>query len=186
MIMQANHKKWLIFGGSLLLIAAVTVFLIRLKPQQETPVPPAKSASVADNPDHELKELSVQLEKKPGHYPVLMRMAQIEHDQGRLAEAAGHLREAAESEPTRADVHLELGRVLYEKGDRDEALKETEKALTLDPKYVDALYNLGAIYANAGSPERARSYWEKAAKLDPESDSGKKARDGLAKLGVGR
>jgi hypothetical protein len=56
----------------------------------------------------------------------------------------------------------------------------------LDPKYVDALYNLGAIYANAGSPERARSYWESAAKLEPESDSGRKARDGLAKLSGGR
>lgn len=172
-----------------MLLGAATVFLLRLKPTRETPSTAessTKSASPADNPDHELKELGVQLQKKPGHYPVLMRMAQIEHDQGKMADAEKHLREAAVSEPSRADVHLELGRVLYEKGDRDEALKETQKALALDPKYVDALYNLGAIYANSGDPDRTRSYWENAVKLEPESDSGKKARDGLAKLGAGR
>lgn len=184
--MKPAHKKAVIFGASLILIGVATVFLLRLKPQQDAPPPATKAAAAADNPDHELKELSVQLEKKPGHYPVLMRMAQIEHDQGKLADAEKHLREAVVSEPSRADVHLELGRVLYEKGDHQGAQTETEQALTLDPKYVDALYNLGAIYANNGDPERARTYWEKAVQLEPESDSGKKARDGLGKLGGGR
>jgi len=184
---MALQKKWVIFGGSLLVIAAVTVFLLRLRPQSETPVAPsAQPATSAENPDHELKALAVELQKKPGHYPVLMRMAQIERDQGKMADAEKHLREAAASEPSHADVHLELGRLLYEKGSRDEALKETQQALSLDPKYVDALYNLGAIYANSGDPTRARSYWENAVQLEPQSESGLKARDGLAKLGGGR
>jgi tetratricopeptide (TPR) repeat protein len=184
--MQASHKKRAIFGVFLLLIGAGTVFLLRLRPQAAETALPAKSPTVQDNPDHELKELGVQLEKKPGHFPVLMRMAQIERDQGKLADAEAHLRQAATSEPARADVHLELGRLLYEKGDKDEALRETQQALTIDPKYVDALYNLGAIYANAGNLERARSNWESALALEPNSDSGKKARDGLAKLRGGR
>ncbi len=184
--MQASHKKWAIFSVFLGLIVVGTVFLWRLKPQSSETAPTAKSSAVPDNPDHELKELGVQLEKKPGHFPVLMRMAQIERDQGKLADAEAHLREAATSEPARADVHLELGRLLYEKGDKDEALKQTQQALTIDPKYVDALYNLGAIYANAGNLERARSSWESALALEPDSDSGKKARDGLAKLRGGR
>lgn len=183
--MQPARKKWTIFSVFLVLIGVGTFFLLRLKPQSTETAPAKNSSAVQENPDHELKELGVQLEKKPGHYPVLMRMAQIERDQGKVADAEAHLRQAATSEPSRADVHLELGRLLYEKGDRDGALKETQQALTIDPKYVDALYNLGAIYANNGSPERARSYWESAWSLDPGSDSGKKARDGLAKLRSG-
>ena len=185
MPLQPAQKKWIVFGSSLVLIGAASLFLLRLRPQEDVPAAAgetAKPAAAADNPDHELKELAVQLQKKPGHYPVLMRMAQIERDQGKLGDAEKHLRDAAASEPSRADVHLELGRLLYEKGERDEALKETEKSLSLDPKSVDALYNMGAIYANAGSPDRARSYWESAAKLDPGSESGRKARDGLEKL----
>lgn len=184
--MHPSHKKWAIFGAFLVLIAAGSLFLLRLRPKDTATAPAAKSSAVQDNQDHELKELGVQLQKKPGHFPVLMRMAQIERDQGKLADAEAHLRQAAASEPARADVHLELGRLLYEKGNRDEALKETQQALTLDPKDVDAMYNLGAIYANAGSPERARSYWENAIALNPESESGKKAHEGLAKLNGAR
>ena len=36
----------------------------------------------AENPEHELKALAVELEKKPGHTPILMRMAQLERDKG--------------------------------------------------------------------------------------------------------
>src|ERR1017187_10433067 len=52
------------------------------------------------------------LQKKPGHLPVLMRMAHLEHDQSKLAEAEAHLREALAAEAGNADVHLELGLVL--------------------------------------------------------------------------
>jgi Flp pilus assembly protein TadD len=94
-----------------------------------------------------------------------MRMAQIERSQGKLAEAVTHLREAVASEPANADAHVELGR-----------------ALAINPKHVDALYNLGAIHANSGDTVGARSDWERAIASAPESDSGKKARDGLARL----
>ena len=164
------------------MVGAGTLFLLRVVSRSESSAPPKQPAAVQDNPAHELKELAVQLQKKPGHLPVLMRMAQIEHDQGKLAEAATHLREALVSEPANADAHMELGRVLYEKGDPNEALKETEQALVINPKHADALYNLGAIHANLGDTARARSYWEKLVASAPESESGKKARDGLARL----
>jgi tetratricopeptide (TPR) repeat protein len=180
--MKPSHRLWAIRVVCLVLIGAGALFLLRLASRSESTAPPAPQATLKDNPAHELKELAVQLQKKPGHLPVLMRMAQIEHDQGELAEAATHLREALVSEPANADVHLELGRVLYEKGDWNEALKETEQALAINPKHPDALYNLGAIHANLGDTGRARSYWEKAIASDPESDSGKKAREALVRL----
>jgi tetratricopeptide (TPR) repeat protein len=179
--MKPLRRKWAVLAVLLVLIAAGALFLFRAISRLEAPAPP-KQPAVQDNPAHELKELAVLLQKKPGHFPVLMRMAQIERDQGNLAAAITHLREAVASEPANADAHLELGRALWEKGDRDEALKETEKALAINPKHVDALYNLGAIQANLGDTKGARSSWQRAIESAPESDSGKKARDGLARL----
>ena len=180
--MNPSRRKWAIRIVSLGLIGAGAVFLLRVNSRSQEPTSPKLPAAVQDNPAHELKELAVQLRKKPGHLPVLMRMAQIEHDQGKLADAATHLREALVSEPANADAHVQLGRVLYEKGDWNEALKETEQALAINPKHVDALYNLGAIHANFGDADRARSYWERVIESAPESESGKKAREGLARL----
>lgn len=182
--MPALRKKWIGMGVSALLLGGVSLFLWKIAshsqaPAASRPAPPV----VADNPDHELKELEVDLQKKPGHPPVLIRMAQLERDQGKLDDALKHLREAVQSEPSNQDAHLELGRVLYERNDVGGSIAETEKVLSLNPKQIDALYNLGAIYANLGNPQRARSYWSRAVAIDPAADSGRKAQEGLRKLG---
>ena len=182
--MSSSRKKWLIMGASVAVIGAVSIFLIRVVDHTEAPAN-AKPApvAVADNPEHELKELAAELQKKPGHIPILLRMAQIEHDRGALDQASEHLRVAVKNEPSNPDAHLELGRVLYERNDVNGAIAETEKVLVLNPNQVDALYNLGAIYANLGNRERARSLWSKAVAVDPSAESSRKARDGLTKLG---
>jgi len=169
-------------GTSLVLIGAVSAFLLKIATHSQTSTAPKKAPVVVDNPEHELKELAVQLQKKPGHTPVLLRMAQLERDKGALDDAAGHLRDAIKGEPSSQEAHLELGRLLYERNDVGGAIAETEKVLTLNPKQVDALYNLGAIYANLGNAERARSYWSRAVAADPVAESSRKAQDGLKKL----
>jgi tetratricopeptide (TPR) repeat protein len=181
--MPALHKKWIVMGVSGALIGVMSVFLLRVVSHSEAPASARVAPVAAESPEHELKALAMQLEKKPGHIPVLMRMAQIERDKGDLEEAAGHLREAVKNEPTNQDAHLELGRVLYERKDVDGAMAETEKVLNLNPRQVDALYNMGAIYANLGNAERARTYWAKAVEADPRADSALKAKQGLTKLG---
>jgi CheY-like chemotaxis protein len=102
--------------------------------------------------------------------------------QGGPAEAVTRLREAVLREPANVDAHVELGRTLYETGAWEAALKETERALAMNPNHVGALYNLGIIHADFGDTERARSCWERAIGSDPESESGKKAGEGLARL----
>lgn len=182
--MPASRKKWIGMGISAVCIGAVSLFLIKVSSRTQARTPAAAAVpAVADNPDHELKELGVDLQKKPGHIPVLLRMAQLERQKGELDDAAGHLQQAVKSEPANQDAHLELGRLLYERKDISGAIAETQKVLDLNPKQVDALYNMGAIYANLGNVERARSYWSKAVAVDPASDSGQKARSGLTKLG---
>lgn len=181
--MPASRNKWIIMGASLAVIGGVSLFLLKVSTRTGAPAASKPAPVATDNPEHELKELAVQLQKKPGHTPVLLRMAQLERDKGALDDAAAHLRKAIEGEPSNQDAHLELGRLLYEKKDVSGALAETEKVLELNPKQVDALYNMGAIYANLGNTARARSYWSQAVSVDSSADSGRKARDGLMKLG---
>ena len=182
--MKPSHKKWVLFAGFAALLGAGTLFLWRATSRSQAPQKAVTQPKTgADNPEHELKALAMQLEKKPGHVPVLMRMAQIEHEGGKLDDAAGHLRKALETEPANPDAHLELGRILYEKGDITGAIAETGKALEANPKHVDALYNMGAIYANVGDPARARTFWKRAVEADPTTESGKKAREGLNRIG---
>jgi Flp pilus assembly protein TadD len=180
--MSASRKKWVGMGVSVVLIGGLSLFLVRVIQRSEGSAASRPAPVAAQNPEHELKALSLELEKKPGHAPILLRMAQIERDKGKLEDAAGHLREAVKTEPSSQEAHLELGRLLYERNDVSGAISETEKVLTLNPEQVDALYNLGAIYANLGNLERARSYWSKAVAVDPAADSSRKAKDGLVKL----
>jgi cytochrome c-type biogenesis protein CcmH/NrfG len=185
--MKSLRNKWVIFGAFCALLAGFAAFLLHVDSRSNEPAPgPAAAAqpkTTAENPDHELKALAVELKKKPGHTPVLMRMAEIERDQGKLDDAAAHLRAAVESEPENAEGLLELGRVLYEKGDVPGAIAQTARILESNPKHVDALYNLGAIYANTGNVTQARVYWTRAVDANPSADSAKRARDGLVKVG---
>ncbi|MFN7996245.1 MAG: tetratricopeptide repeat protein [Bryobacteraceae bacterium] len=184
--MKSSRKKWILFSAFLVLIGLGSAFLLKLNSVSETPEVASRAKPAPpppENLEHELKELGVQLQKKPGHTPVLMRMAQIEREKGKLDDAAIHLREVVHNEPENAEAHLELGRDLYEKGDLNGGITETEAVLKINPKQVDALYNLGAIYANLGNAERARSYWTRAIQADPNAESGRKARDGLTKIG---
>lgn len=132
---------------------------------------------------HELKALEEELQKKPQHPPILFRMAQLSGELGKTSEAVGYLRSLLKAEPANNEARLELGRLLYETNDLPGSIAETSKILESDPKQVDALYNLGAIYANLNKPDTAREYWNRAVASDPASDSGKRSKEGLLKLG---
>lgn len=150
-------------------------------PAVQTPTTP----SAPPNAAHERASLEEQLRKKPGHAPVLLRLAQIAMEQGQPAEARGRLEELLKAEPKNLEAMLELGRTCYELDDLSCAIAETEKVLAQDGKHVDALYNLGAIYANTGDTMKARQYWQKAVQSAPDSDSGKKSAAALKQLGAG-
>ena len=140
------------------------------------PIPP-------ENPAHEKASLEEQLKKNPDHPPILLRLAEIENTAGRPAEAQKYLRQALAKDPVNVDARLELSKSLYETGKIDESITEAKRLLADHPGQVDALYNLGAIYANQGGLALARQYWTQAVSADATSESGKKAQDGLSKIG---
>ncbi len=139
-------------------------------------------AKAPESDTHALKVLAMALEKKPGHTPVLFKMAKMESDEGHYQEAALHLRQIVQREPGNPEARLELGKALFQLGDVQGAITQTEEILKTHPTYEDALYNLGAIYGNLGNRERALSYWKRLAALDPRSESGQKAQQMMSKL----
>lgn len=187
-LMQPRYYRLL---AGVALSGAIAVSLVMLEQHRDSS--PAQTAATqssapatSGNPTadrvHELKALEQELEKKPEHPPILLRMAQISSELGKPAEAIAYLQRLVKADPKNIDGRLELGRLLYEANDVQGSLRETLKIVEINPKQVDALYNLGAIYANLNNAELARTYWSRAAASDPNSDSGKRARDGLNKL----
>ena len=175
-----------IIGVVSLSIGAVTLLVLNKMMSPRSEPSPAKTetqSAVPPNPAHERAALEEELKKKPGHPPILLRLAELERDEGRPAGAVPYLRQILEQDSKNEDARLELGRALYDVGDIEGALKETKQLLADHPDQVDGLYNLGAIYANQNRLDLAREYWSKAVVTAPASDSGARARESLTKLG---
>jgi tetratricopeptide (TPR) repeat protein len=165
-------------------IGTLLVLNKMMSPRSESsPAKTETQSAVPQNPAHERAALEEELKKKPGHPPILLRLAELERDAGRPAGAVPYLRQILEQDSKNEDARLELGRALYDTGDVEGSLKETQQLLADHPNQVDGLYNLGAIYANQNRLDMAREYWSKAVAAAPTSDSGARARESLAKLG---
>jgi tetratricopeptide (TPR) repeat protein len=174
---------------AILLAVAVTAVSLYLRmdraPAQAAPStgPLLKAHGTAIPRDQQEEEmLTMALKKKPGHTPVLLKLAEIESGNGHLQEAALRLRKILESEPGSTDANLELGKVLFELGDIRGAIEHTEEILKSHPMHEDALYNMGAIYANIGNRKRAKIFWSRLAGLHPGSPSAEKAQLMLSRL----
>ena len=179
-------KRKVIIAIVPLAIGIGTLLLLHKMMSPRSESSPAKTEAqpaVPQNPAHERAALEEELRKKPGHPPILLRLAELERDAGRPAGAVSYLHQILDQDSKNEDARLELGRMLYDSGDIEGALKETKQLLADHPDQVDGLYNLGAIYANQNRLDLAREYWSKAVATAPTSDSGGRAKDSLAKLG---
>jgi predicted O-linked N-acetylglucosamine transferase (SPINDLY family) len=76
-------------------------------------------------------------------------------NEGRVAEACEHYREAVRVAPLNAKAHLNLGIGLEASGRLDEAAANYETALRLDPSNPYVHYNLGKLLFTRGSMEQA-------------------------------
>ncbi len=181
---MTNKLRTALTLGFLLIASGTMYWLFR----QKTGSPAAPAGSTAampaapENPIHEIASLEASLKETPNHLPILLRLAELEHQTGKNDKALEHLREAVKAEPKNGEAHLELGRLLFETNDFEGAITATNEAIKIDPKNVDALYNLGAIYGNLNKDGLAREYWNRAIAAAPNSESAQKATVSLAKL----
>src|SRR6516225_2399716 len=100
--------------GAGLLIAVGAWPLVR--PKQTSGAVERPSAPGWDRA-HEKVFLAEQLRRNPKHTPVLLRLAQIERQDGDLGGARRHLEEAVAADGSQADIRLELSLVCSELGD---------------------------------------------------------------------
>jgi len=182
---MTKQTKTALIAGSIVFLAFGGIFgwVARSRPPASSPAP---APATPQSPTHERASLVEQLQKKPGHTPVLLRLAQLDREGGHPDDARKWLEQAVAADPANVEALLELGRVCYEAGDRDCAQRETRRILANQPNQVDALYNLGAMAANDGRTAEASDLWARAVHAAPESESGKKARDGLQALGFNK
>jgi tetratricopeptide (TPR) repeat protein len=180
--------KLRLFKGTLLLASALIAggLYLRMDRRQSSIGPLAVAHEVAGRQviggQREKEMLTLALEKNSRHAPVLLRLAEIESEDGHLQESAEHLRRILQAEPGNPEANLELGKVLFQLGDIRGAIEHTGAILHTHPAYADALYNMGAIYANIGNKRSAKEYWERLAALQVNSENAKKALLMLSRL----
>ncbi len=131
---------------------------------------------------HEGKMLADALKKRPAHIPVLLRLASLALESGKLGEAERYLKEVQRLEPGNVPARLDLGKVQFESGHVPEAIQTTAAILKEQPDNPDALYNLGAIYGNLGQREQAIEYWNRLLASNPQSESGRRAQQMMPEL----
>jgi tetratricopeptide (TPR) repeat protein len=134
------------------------------------------------DPADQKKFFESYLEKHPGYVPALLKLSQLERSFRQLPEARKHLEEALAQEEKLIDARLQLAEVCDEMDDFAEAQRQYEELLKLDPHQVGALTNLGSLLARQGRNDDARRYWQEALLYGPNTESGRAAADGLAKL----
>ncbi len=187
-------RKWKVFAIPLAVGALLFWVLLSLNRRADsgsagdgksapTPAKALRSGSAPANKIHETASLEQELKQNPNHPPILLRLAELAREDGKRTEALKYLQRAVEADPNNADARLEFGRALYDAGQPEAAIAETSRILASQPKHVDALYNLGAIYGNLGQTAQARQYFERAVAADAASESGRKSKDALTKLG---
>ncbi len=89
-------------------------------------------------------------------------------DDGRVAEAVPHFRQALELAPGEADGHFELGNALLQLGRWAEAEAPYRKCVELKPDHVEALVNLGFAVGELQRHTQAEECYRKALRLKPD------------------
>ena len=89
-------------------------------------------------------------------------------DQGKLAEAIDHYRQALQIESAYADPYRNLGVALARQGKLAEAIDHYRQALRIKPDYAEAHYNWGVALAQQGKPAEAVEHYQRALKIRPD------------------
>ncbi len=87
--------------------------------------------------------------------------------EGRLVEALGLARQAAEADPGAAEGHAQVGALLAALYRGDEALAHLERALAVDPYRADVFNNIGAVHRTQGDLAAAQAAFERAVEISP-------------------
>ena len=106
--------------------------------------------------------------QKPGSPWPPLNFSLLLTEQGKLAEAEAHLKEALQYDPKFARAHFQRG-VLYDKQRKyQEAVQSLTEATACDPSYPEPWYLLGKIYHRLGEREKSHAALDAYQKLKRE------------------
>ncbi|MCW8810206.1 MAG: hypothetical protein OQJ93_12030 [Ignavibacteriaceae bacterium] len=129
-----------------------------------------------------MAELKDAVEKNPEDTLALKNYADFLSASHKMDDAVIYYNKILQVDPKRADIHFSLAVIYFNKQDYVKCEDENNKVLMFDPKNQMALYNLGAIAATRGEVIKAKDFWNKVIEINPESETGKLAKESLAKL----
>lgn len=87
--------------------------------------------------------------------------------EGRAADAAAILRQAAAARPGSAEIANHLGNALQEAGNQDAALEAYRRAAAADPGFGPALQNLGYVLISHGRTDEGIEHIRRAQQVNP-------------------
>lgn len=103
----------------------------------------------------------------PGHPLVLGEIAARLLREGKTAQAALLLKDAAENQSTTPELWFHYATALRELGRLDEAIAALDRALELEPRMVRALLEKGIIQQSQGRPRAAATTYKTALQMIP-------------------
>jgi tetratricopeptide (TPR) repeat protein len=143
--------------------------------------PPSKE-NVSEEYKKRLAELKEAVEKNPKDTVALKNYAEYLSAAHKMDEAIGLYEKILSVDPKRTDIHFALSIIYFTKKDLLRSEAENIKVLSYDPNNQMALYNLGAVTATRGNITKAKEFWEQVIEINSGSETGKLAKESLAKL----
>lgn len=138
--------------------------------------------NVSEEYRKKLAELKEAIDSNPSDTLAMRNYADFLSASHKMNEAIPYYEKILEVNPKRADIYFSLALIYYNKQDFLKCEEANNKVLSFEPKNQMALYNLGAIAATRGKKDIAKELWNKVTNINPESETGKLAKESLAKL----
>ena len=129
-----------------------------------------------------LADLKEAVDKNPSDTLAMRNYADFLSASHKMNEAIPYYEKILAVNPKRADIYFSLALIYYNKQDFLKCEEANNKVLVFEPKNQMALYNLGAIAATQGKKDKAKEFWNMVMNINPESETGKLAKESLAKL----
>jgi tetratricopeptide (TPR) repeat protein len=130
--------------------------------------------------------LEQNLAKPRNYLPSRLTLAKAYMSADRIPEAVVQYREAIRAAPESVAIRLELAELLRRSGQLDAARAELVQAAARQPRNPLIREQIGDLEAAAGHSELARVAYESALALNPDREIGKRVRDKLRRLGLGK
>ncbi|MGQ0813910.1 MAG: tetratricopeptide repeat protein [Gemmatimonadota bacterium] len=105
--------------------------------------------------------------RNPGAWIAHNNLGKLLADDGRVAEARAHFRQALRLNSAIPEHHMNLGRLLIAEGSLSEGIMHLKNALRLDPQHPDAHSNLGVGLLRQGRVEESMTHFEAALRSVP-------------------